>query len=75
MGCSINFFYEYLQNKFTEGMSYENHGQSSIVKKWQIDHIIPISFATNEDELVQLNHYTNFQPLWESENKSKGNRM
>lgn len=28
-----------------------------------LDHIIPISFATNEKELIMLNHYTNFQLL------------
>ena len=26
------------------------------------------------DEIIKLNHYLNFQPLWEVENLRKGNR-
>ena len=33
-----------------------NHG-------WDIDHIIPISSAESEDDIIKLNHYTNLQPL------------
>jgi hypothetical protein len=41
---------------------------------WQLDHKIPISWAKNEEEVYELNHYTNFQPLFWKENISKGNR-
>jgi hypothetical protein len=30
---------------------------------WDIDHIIPISSAESEDDIIKLNHYTNLQPL------------
>jgi len=30
---------------------------------WDIDHIIPISSAKTEDDIIKLNHYTNLQPL------------
>ena len=30
---------------------------------WDIDHIVPISKADSEIELIKLNHYTNLQPL------------
>ena len=30
---------------------------------WDLDHIIPVSSAKSEDEIIKLNHYTNFQPL------------
>lgn len=43
--------------------------------KWQLDHIIPISHAKDIDEIVKFNHYSNFQPMWETENKSKGNKI
>ncbi len=40
---------------------------------WQLDHVIPISFAQTEEEILLLNHYSNFQWLPEIENKSKNN--
>ena len=49
-------------------MSWDNYGE------WHLDHKIPISWATTEDEVYKLNKYENFQPLWASENCSKGNR-
>lgn len=30
---------------------------------WDIDHIIPLSTATTEEDIVKLNHFTNLQPL------------
>ena len=30
---------------------------------WDIDHIIPISSAITEEDIIRLNHYTNLQPL------------
>ena len=32
-------------------------------KTWDIDHITPISSAETEDDVIKLNHFTNFQPL------------
>ena len=43
--------------------------------EWHLDHIIPISLATTEEEIIKLNHYTNFQPLWAEENIRKGNKV
>jgi hypothetical protein len=69
LGCSYDEFKIYLENKFTEGMSWVNLGE------WHIDHIIPVSSAKTEEEMMILNHYTNLQPLWESENIKKGNKF
>lgn len=30
---------------------------------WGMDHIIPISYAKTEEDVIKLNHYTNLQPL------------
>jgi hypothetical protein len=60
---------EYFESKFTEGMSWENYGE------WQIDHILPISTATCEEDIIRLNHYTNLQPLWKEDNLRKSNKM
>lgn len=69
LGCNVEIFKQYIENKFKEGMYWENHG------KWHLDHIYPISLAKNEEEIIKLNHYTNFQPLWAEENIRKGNRL
>lgn len=49
-------------------MSWENHGD------WHLDHKTPVSWGKSENEIYELNQYTNFQPLWEKDNLSKGNR-
>jgi hypothetical protein len=68
LGCTFDEFRNYLESQFIEGMNWENQG------KWHLDHKIPISWGKTEDEIYKLNYYTNFQPLWEFDNLSKGNR-
>ena len=43
--------------------------------QWHIDHIIPISSATTEEEVYKLNHYTNLRPMWGSDNIRKSNKL
>lgn len=66
-GCSYPQFWEHIQSKFINGMSWDNRGE------WELDHIIPISSAQSEGEIILLNHYQNFQPLWRADNLRKGN--
>jgi hypothetical protein len=70
VGCSPEFLKQYLEQKFTKGMSWELMGQHI-----HIDHIIPLSSAKNENELYELCRYTNLQPLWAFDNLSKGNKI
>jgi hypothetical protein len=69
LGCRYQDFKQHLERQFTKGMSWENQGE------WHLDHIYPVSLAKDEAELIKLNHYTNFQPMWASENISKGNKI
>lgn len=65
LGCSLAEFKIYIESKFEEWMTWENYGKynGEINYGWDIDHIIPISLATTEDEFHKLCHYTNLQPL------------
>lgn len=66
LGCTIEEFRNYISAQFKKGMSFDNHGE------WHLDHIIPIATAQSEEDIIKLNHYTNFQPLWAEENLKKG---
>ena len=68
--CDIITFKKHIENKFVEGMTWENYG-----KIWHIDHIVPINYNNPTlEEVIKRLHYINTQPLWASENISKGNR-
>ena len=56
----------HIERQFTKGMNWSNYGE------WHIDHIIPLASANTEQEIINLCHYTNLQPLWAEENFSKG---
>lgn len=65
LGCSFEEFKDYLESKFESWMNWSNHGKynGELNHGWDIDHIIPISTAITEDDIIRLNHYTNLQPL------------
>lgn len=68
LGATFKEVKQYLEARFTEGMSWSNYGD------WHIDHIKPLISATNIEELEQLCHYTNLQPLWAIDNLKKGSK-
>ena len=68
LGCSFEEFKSYIESQFNDNMSWENYGE------WHLDHKTPVSWAETEEQVYELNKYTNFQPLWEFDNLSKGNR-
>lgn len=69
IGCDRDTLIKHLESKFTDGMTWENQGE------WHIDHIIPLSSATCEEEMYKLCHYTNLQPLWALDNIKKSNKL
>lgn len=73
LGCSFDELRSYLESKFTDGMTWENHSKHG----WHIDHIKPCaSFdLTKEDQIKICFHYSNLQPLWAKDNLSKGDKI
>jgi len=70
LGCQFEIFKKHIENQFNENMNWENYGSY-----WEIDHIIPVSSSTTEEELYKLNHYTNFQPLYWLDNLHKSDKQ
>jgi len=68
LGCTPVDLKKYLEEKFYDGMSWDNRSL------WDIDHIIPLSSAKTIHEVEILSHYTNLQPLWRIENLKKSNK-
>jgi hypothetical protein len=71
IGCDMITLKNHLESKFKDGMNWDNYGE------WHIDHIIPCAsfdFSDNS-EIEKCFHYSNLQPLWASENCSKGARL
>lgn len=70
-GADWPIFSAWIQNKFQEGMTWDNYGS------WHVDHIFPCkSFdLTKPEQQRECFHYTNLQPLWGPENIKKGSKI
>ena len=73
LGCDYDHARQHLENQFTDGMAWNNHG----VYGWHIDHIKPCaSFDLSEPEQQRACfHYTNLQPLWAKDNIKKSDKI
>lgn len=65
LGLTFEDLKKYIENKFEEGMSWDNRDD------WHIDHIIPLAAANNESELIALCYHKNLEPLWGRDNMVK----
>jgi len=69
LGCDYNTFKLHIESLFLYNMTWDNRNL------WDIDHIVPLSFANNYDELLLLNHYSNLRPLWKLDNILKSDKL
>lgn len=72
LGCTLDEFRQHIESQFEPWMTWDNYGcksPSGPDTTWDLDHIIPVSSAVNEDDIKRLNHYTNFQPLCSFQNR------
>jgi len=67
LGYSASDLYYHMIPLFTEGMSWENHGE------WHIDHKKPVSKFDNDTHPSIVNALSNLQPLWAVDNYKKYN--
>lgn len=69
LGCSLDELRLYIESKFEPGMTWDNYS----VNGWHIDHIKPLNLfdLTNPDQLKEACNYTNLQPMWAKDNRSK----
>ncbi len=69
IGCTWDVLESQFKSLFTKGMSFDNLGE------WEIDHIIPIALASNENHVKVLCHHHNLQPLWKDDNAKKADNI
>lgn len=67
----LNIFYNYLLQTYKNNYGYEWDGKEKV----HIDHIIPLSKAHTEKDVIKLCHYTNLQLLKAKDNLKKYNKL
>ena len=75
LNCTHLEFKLYIEKQFNNYMNWSNHGSNykEYNKTWQLDHIVPISIAKNEKQIILLNNYLNFRPFCSKLNNEKRN--
>lgn len=71
IGCNTGFFADYLLQTYKKNYGYEWDGKEKV----HIDHIIPLSEAKTEQEVIKLCHYKNLQLLKAKDNLQKYNKL
>jgi len=71
LGCDFEFLKYWLELTFVENYAIDIEDDMEI----HLDHIIPLSTAKTEEDVIRLNHYTNLQWLLATDNFSKGERL
>lgn len=65
LGCSFEMFKQHIESLWQPWMNWDNYGKYDGTPNygWDIDHITPLSSAKIEQDVINLNHYSNLQPL------------
>ncbi len=70
LGAEFEFVLMYLIHTAEKRYGFYNEAV-----KYQIDHIVPISTATTQEEVIKLNHWTNLQFLTREDNLAKSDKV
>lgn len=68
LGYTAADFTAHIERQFLAGMGWHN------MSSWQIDHIVPVSEARTEADVIALNQLSNLRPLWAEDNNRKKNK-
>lgn len=71
VGIPLDELYKYLLNTFKENYGYDWDFKEEV----HIDHKYPLKYATTEEEVFKLCHYTNLQLLKGSDNLEKNDKL
>jgi hypothetical protein len=65
LGCSFEVFKNHIESHWEDWMNWDNYGKYNGEENygWDLDHIIPVSSAKCEEDIIRLNHHSNIQPL------------
>ncbi len=71
LGCTFIELRCHIESQFEDWMNWDNYGKynGEYNYGWDIDHIIPLSTAETEDDVIRLNHFTNLRPLCSKVNR------
>ena len=85
LSCDIEKVRKWIEYQFKEWMTWENYGscvehnltRCKECKIWHLDHVIPIAFfdLTKEEDRYICFHWANIQPLLNTENDSKNDKI
>lgn len=70
VGCDLDFLCEYLFDTWEKRYGKKWNGEP-----FHIDHIVPISTAKTEEDIIELCHYTNLQLLTPEDNMEKSDKL
>lgn len=74
LGIPPDMAKRWLESQFAPRMSWSNHGSKD---GWEIDHVLPVSrfdLADGAEQRIAFS-WTNLQPKWKHDNRSKHNRI
>ena len=70
IGIDFDAAWDYLKETWKKNYGTEYNGEP-----YHIDHIIPLSTAKNEEDVIKLCHYTNLQMLKPDDNLEKSDKL
>jgi hypothetical protein len=68
LGYTPAEFVKHIERQFPIGMGWRN------MDRWQVDHVLPVSMAKSEADVIALNQLSNLRPMWSHENNRKKDR-
>ncbi|KAL9189949.1 hypothetical protein ACHAXT_009624 [Thalassiosira profunda] len=79
VGCTPRQLRLFIEQQFKDWMNWENHGRPAGCRSgwiWELEHIKPVKKfdLNNEEDLKQMNHWSNLMPLHWKINAEKGSK-